>query len=55
MSQAYAIMDNENINELNENLIYYYYLIWYNSHPLDIGITTRKALSMVKLDKDTIF
>ena len=52
MSQAYAIMDNENINELNENLIYYYYLIWYNSHPLDIGITTRKALSMVKLDKD---
>ena len=52
MSQAYAIMDNADINELNENLIYYYYLIWYNSHPLDIGITTRNALNMIKLDEN---
>ena len=52
MSQAYAIMDNGNIEELNENLIYYYYLIWYNSHPLDIGITTRNALNILKLDEN---
>ena len=52
MSQAYAIMDNQNIYDLNESLIYYYYLIWYNSHPLDIGITTRNALDIIKLDEN---
>ena len=52
MSQAYAIMDNGDIEELNENLIYYYYLIWYNSHPLDIGMTTRNALNILKLDEN---
>ena len=52
MSQAYAIMDNPNIYELNENLIYYYYLIWYNSHPLDIGITTRQSLNIIKLKEN---
>ena len=51
MSQAFGIMDNLQINELNQNLIYYYYLIWYNSHPLDIGITTKKALNILKLDE----
>ena len=38
MSQAFGIMDNSNYKTLNNNLIYYYYLIWYNSNPLDIGI-----------------
>ena len=52
MSQAYAIMDNSNYKILNENIIYYYYLIWYNSHPLDIGITTRTALNTLRLNKD---
>ena len=52
MSQAYGIMDNTEIKVLNENLIYYYYLIWYNSHPLDIGTTTRKALNILKLDEN---
>ena len=52
MSQAYGIMDNAQINELNENLIYYYYLIWANSNPLDIGTTTRKALNIIQLDEN---
>ena len=52
MSLAYGVMDNAKINELNENLIYYYYLIWLSSNPLDIGITTRKALNIIKLDKN---
>ena len=50
MSQAYAIMDNSNYKTLNKHLIYYYYLIWYNSHPLDIGMTTRNALNIINLD-----
>ena len=50
MSQAFAIMDNTNYKTLNEHLIYYYYSIWYHSHPLDIGITTRNALNILKLD-----
>ena len=51
MSQAYAIMDNSDIYNLNQNLIFYYYLIWYKSHPLDIGVTTRNALSTVILNE----
>ena len=50
MSQAFAIMDNGNYKTLNEHLIYYYYLIWYNSNPLDIGLTTRSALNLLQLD-----
>ena len=52
MSQAYAIMDNSNYQTLNNHLIYYYYLIWYNSHPLDIGITTRNALNTLNIKYD---
>ena len=32
--------------------LYYYYLIWYNSNPLDIGFTTKKALNNLKLDEN---
>ena len=55
MSQSFAIMDNPKINELNQHLIYYYYLIWYNSNPLDIGFTTKKALNNLKLDENNVF
>ena len=51
LSKAYAIMDNSDIYNLNQNLIFYYYLIWYESHPLDIGVTTRNALSTVILNE----
>ena len=54
MSQAFGIMDNSNYKTLNNNLIYYYYLIWYNSNPLDIGITTRNALNIINLEKNLI-
>ena len=50
MSQAYAIMDNSNFKTINENIFFYYYLIWYNSHPLDIGITTSNALNSLRLN-----
>ena len=51
MSQAYAIMDNGNLKTINEHLFYYYYSIWYHSHPLDIGITTRNALNILNLNE----
>ncbi len=50
MSQAFAIMDNSNYNQINEQLLYYYYVIWFNSHPLDIGITTRNALKHLNIN-----
>jgi len=49
MSQAYAIMDNSNYKSINEHLMFYYYVIWYYSNPLDIGLTTRKALNTLNL------
>ena len=45
MSQAFAILDNYQYKSLNPNLLYYYYIAWYKSKPLDIGTTTSKALS----------
>ena len=53
MSQSYAIMDNNNYKSINQHLFFYYYIVWYNSHPLDMGITTRSALSTLKLDKNS--
>ena len=49
MSQAYAIMDNSNFKSINEHLMFYYYVIWYYSNPLDIGLTTRTALNTLNL------
>ena len=50
MSQSFAIMDNSNYTQINEHLLYYYYVIWFNSHPLDIGITTRNALKHLNIN-----
>ena len=47
MSLAYSIMDNPNKNSLNQNLMFFYYVIWYYSNPLDIGNTTETALSVI--------
>jgi len=47
MSLAYSIMDNPNYNSLNQNLIFFYYVIWYYSNPLDLGITTETALGTI--------
>ena len=46
MSLAYAIMDYPDINTLNPNYIYFYYSLWKNSGPFDIGRTTATALNM---------
>ena len=54
MSQAYAIMDTGDYETLNEHLLFYYYIIWYHSHPLDIGITTKNALNTLNLNEINI-
>ena len=51
MSLAYGIMSDTNYKTLNPNLIYYFYLVWYNSKPLDIGMITKNALILQDLDK----
>ena len=60
MSQAFAILDNDKYNTLNQNLLFYYYVLWFSSRPLDVGITIRSALSSltlnnVSLDNEHIF
>ena len=44
ISKAFAIMDMSDINNLDQNLIFYYYGIWIFSMPLDQGFTTSSAL-----------
>ena len=51
MSLAYGIMSDINYKSLNPNLLYYFYLVWYNSNPLDIGMITKNALILQDLDK----
>lgn len=51
MSLAYAIMSDINYKTLNPDLLYYFYLVWYNSKPLDIGAITKNALILQDLDK----
>ena len=54
ISQAFAIMDTYNYKTLNQNLLFYYYGLWFASKPYDIGSTTRNALSMLDLTKINI-
>ena len=44
ISKAFAIMDMPDINNLDQNLIFYYYGVWIFSMPLDQGFTTSSAL-----------
>ena len=44
ISKAFAIMDMPDINNLDKNLLFYYYGIWIFSMPLDQGFTTSSAL-----------
>ena len=44
LAKAFAIMDMKDINNLDQNLIFYYYGIWIMSMPLDQGFTTSSAL-----------
>jgi len=54
MSQAYGILDNYDYRNLNPNLLYYYYVLWSESNPSDIGTTTRAALINLNLNKVNI-
>ena len=54
MSQAFGILDNYFYKTLNQNIIYYYYVLWLKSDPLDIGSTTRRALYYLDTDKINI-
>ena len=45
MCCAYAIMDNPEKNKIDPNYLYFYYGAWSQSHPVDIGTTTRKAFT----------
>ena len=51
MSKAFAIMDMPDINDLDQYLLFYYYGIWISSKPLDIEITTAKALNFFYIEK----
>ena len=51
MSKAFAIMDMPDINDLDQNLLFYYYGIWISSKPLDKGITIKKALNFFDIEK----
>ena len=44
LAKAFAIMDMHDINNLDQNLLFYYYGIWIMSMPLDQGFTTSSAL-----------
>ena len=44
ISKAFAIMDMPDVNNLDQNLLFYYYGIWIFSMPLDQGFTTSSAL-----------
>ena len=54
MSQAYGILDNYDYRNLNPHLLYYYYVLWSDSNPSDIGTTTRGALINLNLNKVNI-
>jgi len=54
MSQCFGILDNYNYKTINQNTLYYFYVLWKESPPLDIGTTTRRALSFLNIDKVNI-
>ena len=51
MSFAYAIMDNPIKEDIDVNYLYFYYGAWSQSNPVDIGNTTKEALSKFDFQK----
>ena len=49
LAKAFAIMDMHDINNLDQNLLFYYYGIWIMSIPLDQGFTTSSALQNFRI------
>ena len=54
ISLSFAILDNGNLYELNQNLLYFYYGAWYTTNNPNIGISTKKALQNFSFDKCSI-
>ena len=54
MSMAFAIMDSPEVNNLNQNIIFYYYGIWAYSEPISMGNTTGNSLFEFNIEKDKI-
>lgn len=50
LSMAYALMDMPNKDKLDQNILYYYYGLWCQSRPIDIGNTTKRALKNFNFD-----
>ena len=60
MSKAFAIMDMPDINNFDQNLLFYYYGIWIFSMPMDQGFTTSSALQnfriqIMSIDGENLF
>ncbi len=51
ISRAFAIMDSKDLSTLNTDNIFYYYGVWFNLQPLDIGLTTQNALMLFDKEK----
>ena len=51
MSIAYSIFDLPDIKNLNSTYIYFYYQMWLESKPFDIGNTISVALNSGKMEK----
>ena len=51
ISRAFAIMDSKYLSTLNTDNIFYYYGVWFNLQPLDIGLTTQNALMLFDKEK----
>ena len=51
LSLAYAIMDNPEKKDLISDYIFFYYGAWSQTHPLDIGSTTKKSLKEFNFNK----
>ena len=49
LAKSFAIMDMSDINNLDQNLLFYYYGIWIMSMPLDQGFTTSSALQNFRI------
>ena len=54
ISLAFAILDNNDLYELNQNLLYYYYGAWCKTNNPNIGLATATALQDFDFDNSII-
>ena len=51
MSLSFAIMDNNKLKELNQNLIFFYYGAWAMTNPPDMGNATNNVMMYFNYEK----